>query len=238
TTGNPLIIEKCNLDMEVSKLNVLKASHLNQRYALEEMVLKRYPQQIQDLKQRIVGYEQDAHLASRHPKPQEGFSGITVMGKHIAEKEDAGKAIIDVCTRMTGSVKTDMIGEYRGFFMSISYDNVKNEYRLHLKGQLSHTAVLGTDVFGNITRMDNVIDGIAGKLEKVRAELAETQVQLENAKAEMNTPFAKEDELSEKTARLKELNVLLNMDQKDRALIDEAPEEDVPEKPKAREYER
>lgn len=237
-TGNPLIIEKCNLDMEVSKLNVLKASHLNQRYALEEMVLKRYPQQIQDLKQRIVGYEQDAHLASRHPKPQEGFSGITVMGKHIAEKEDAGKAIIDVCTRMTGSVKADMIGEYRGFCMSISYDNVKNEYRLHLKGQLSHTVVLGTDVFGNITRMDNVIDGIAGKLEKVRAELAETQVQLENAKAEMNTPFAKEDELSEKTARLKELNILLNMDQKDRALIDEAPEEDVPEKPKAREYER
>ena len=122
--------------------------------------------------------------------------------------------------------------------MSISYDNVKNEYRLHLKGQLSHTVVLGTDVFGNITRMDNVIDGIAGKLEKVRAELAETQVQLENAKAEMNTPFAKEDELSEKTARLKELNILLNMDQKDRALIDEAPEEDVPEKPKAQEYER
>ena len=237
-TGNPLIIEKCNLDMEVSKLNVLKASHLNQRYALEEMVLKRYPQQIQDLKQRIVGYEQDAHLASLHPKPQEGFSGITVMGKQLAEKEDAGKAIIDVCTRMTGSVKTDMIGEYRGFCMSISYDNVKNEYRLHLKGQLSHTVVLGTDVFGNITRMDNVIDGIAGKLEKVRAELAETQVQLENAKAEMNTPFAKEDELAEKTARLKELNILLNMDQKDRALIDEAPEEDVPEKPKAREYER
>lgn len=237
-TGNPLIIEKCNLDMEVSKLNVLKASHLNQRYALEEMVLKRYPQQIQDLKQRIVGYEQDAHLASLHPKPQEGFSGITVMGKQLAEKEDAGKAIIDVCTRMTGSVKADMIGEYRGFFMSISYDNVKNEYRLHLKGQLTHTVVLGTDVFGNITRMDNVIDGIAGKLEKVRAELAETQVQLENAKAEMNTPFAKEDELSEKTARLKELNILLNMDQKDRALIDEAPEEDVPEKPKAREYER
>lgn len=237
-TGNPLIIEKCNLDMEVSKLNVLKASHLNQRYALEEMVLKRYPQQIQDLKQRIVGYEQDARLASLHPKPQEGFSGITVMGKHITEKEDAGKAIIDICTKMTGSVKADMIGEYRGFCMSISYDNVKNEYRLHLEGQLTHTVVLGMDVFGNITRMDNVIDGIAGKLEKVRAELAETQVQLENAKAEMNTPFAKEDELSEKTARLKELNILLNMEQKDRALIDEAPEEDVPEKPKAREYER
>ncbi len=237
-TGNPLIIEKCNLDMEVGKLNVLKASHLSQKYALEEMVLKKYPQQIQDLKQRITGYEQDAFLAGQHPKPPDGFVGITVMGKKIAEKEDAGKAIIDICTKMTGSGTADMIGEYRGFFMSISYDGAKNEYQMHLKGHLSHTVVLGADVFGNITRMDNVIDGIAGKLEKVRAELSDTQVQLENAKTEMNAPFAKEAELAEKTARLKELNILLNMDQKDRSLIDDAPEDTTPERPKARDYER
>jgi hypothetical protein len=233
-TGNPLIIEKCNLDMEVGKLNVLKASHLSQKYALEEMVLKKYPKMIQDLKQRILGYEQDAHLAEQHPKPKEGFAGITLMGKKIAEKEAAGKAIIDVCSTMTGSGTAEMIGEYRGFFLSITYDGAKNEYQMHLKGTLSHTAVMGADVFGNITRIDNVIDGIAGKLEKVRSELADTEIQMKNAKEQMNAPFAKEAELKEKEARLKELNILLNMDEKDRSLIDEVPE-DEPEPVKSRE---
>lgn len=232
-TGNPLIIEKCNLDMEVGKLNVLKASHLSQKYALEEMVLKKYPKMIQDLKQRILGYEQDAHLAGLHPKPKEGFAGITLMGKELADKETAGKAIIDVCSTMTGSGTAEMIGEYRGFFLSITYDGAKNEYQMHLKGTLSHTAVLGADVFGNITRIDNVIDGIAGKLDKVRSELADTETQMKNAKEQMNAPFAKEAELKQKEARLKELNILLNMDEKDRSLIDEVPEEE-PEPVKSR----
>lgn len=234
-TGNPLIIEKCNLDMEVGKLNVLKASHLSQKYALEEMVLKKYPKMIQDLKQRILGYEQDAHLAGLHPKPKEGFAGIMLMGKELAEKEAAGKAIIDVCSTMTGSGTAEMIGEYRGFFLSITYDGAKNEYQMHLKGALSHTAMLGADVFGNITRIDNVIDGIAGKLDKVRSELANTETQMKNAKEQMNAPFAKEAELKEKEARLKELNILLNMDEKDRSLIDEVPEEE-PEQVKSRAY--
>lgn len=234
-TGNPLIIEKCNLDMEVGKLNVLKASHLSQKYALEEMVLKKYPKMIRDLKQRILGYEQDAHLAELHPKPKEGFAGITLMGKEIAEKEAAGKAIIDICTTMTSSGTAERIGEYRGFFLSITYDGAKNEYQLHLKGTLSHTAALGADVFGNITRIDNVIDGIAGKLEKVRTELADTEKQMENAKIEMSAPFSKEEELKKKETRLKELNILLNMDEKDRSLIDEVPEEE-PGPAKNRDY--
>jgi len=237
-TGNPLIIEKCNLDMEVAKLNVLKASHLSQKYALEEMVLRKYPQRIQDLKQRIFCYEQDTKLAELHPKPTEGFVGLTLMGKEIADKEAAGKAIIDVCTTMTGSGTAEMIGEYRGFFISIAYDGTKNEYQMHLKGAMTHTVVLGADVYGNITRMDNVIDGIAGKLKTASAELTETQVQMENAREEMKAPFAKEDELKEKEARLKELNILLNMDQKDRSLIDDVPDEDAQDKPRTRDYER
>ena len=231
-TGNPLIIEKCNLDMEMAKLNVLKASHLSQKYALEEMVLRKYPQIIQDLKQRIFCYEQDTKLAELHPEPAEGFVGLTLMGKEIADKEAAGKAIIDVCTTMTGSGTAEMIGEYRGFFISIAYDGTKNEYQMHLKGAMTHTVVLGADVYGNITRMDNVIDGIAGKLKTASAELTETQVQMENAREEMKAPFAKETELKEKEARLKELNILLNMDQKDRSLIDDTPEEDIPDKPR------
>ena len=236
-TGNPLIIEKCNLDMEVAKLNVLKASHLSQKYALEEMVLRKYPQMIQNLKQRIFCYEQDTKRAELHSKPAEGFVGLTLMGKEIADKEAAGKAIIDVCTTMTGSGTAEMIGEYRGFFISIAYDGTKNEYQMHLKGAMTHTVVLGADVYGNITRMDNVIDGIAGKLKTASAELTETQVQMENAREEMKAPFSKEDELKEKEARLKELNILLNMDQKDRSLFDDTTEE-AAEIPKTRQFER
>ena len=164
-TGNPLIIEKCNLDMEV------------------------------------------------------------------------GKAILDVCTKMTGSDAV-FLGQYRGFSLVLSYDGPSNEYRMTMKGTLSHTAVLEADVFGNLTRMDNVIDGLSGKLEAVRAELADTQVQLENARTELAAPFAREAELAEKTARLKELNILLNMDQKDKSLIDDVPDEDTPEKSKVRDHER
>lgn len=236
-TGNPLIIEKCNLDMDVGKLNMLKASYLSQKYALEDMVLKKYPEAITRLTERIAGYEQDVQLAAAHPKPQEGFAGITILEQSYAEKEAAGKAILDVCSKMTGSDAV-FLGQYRGFSLTLSYDGASNEYRMTMKGTLSHTAVLGADVFGNLTRMDNVIDGLPGKLEAVRTELADTQVQLENARTELAAPFAREAELAEKTARLKELNILLNMDQKDNALIDDAPDEDAPERPRSRGMER
>ena len=236
-TGNPLIIEKCNLDMEVGKLNMLKASDLSQKYALEDMVLKKYPETITRLTERIAGYEQDLQLATAHRKPQEGFAGITILEQLYADKEAAGKAILDVCTKMTGSDAV-FLGQYRGFSLVLSYDGPSNEYRMTMKGTLSHTAVLGADVFGNLTRMDNVIDGLSGKLEAVRAELADTQVQLENARTELAAPFAKEAELAEKTARLKELNILLNMDQKDKSLIDDVPDEDTPERSRSKGLER
>ena len=236
-TGNPLIIEKCNLDMEVGKLNMLKASYLSQKYALEDMVLKKYPEAITRLTDRIAGYEQDVQLSASHPKPQEGFVGITILDQPYADKEAAGKAILDVCTKMTGSDAV-FLGQYRGFSLVLSYDGPSNEYRMTMKGTLSHTAVLGADVFGNLTRMDNVIDGLSSKLEAVRAELADTQVQLENARTELAAPFARETELAEKTARLKELNILLNMDQKDKSLIDDVPDEDTPERPRSKGMER
>ena len=223
-TGNPLIIEKCNLDMEVARLNMLKASHLNQVYALEELVPRKYPAEITRLTERIAGYEKDVELAKAHPKAQEGFCGMEVEGKHYAEKEDAGKAIIDVCTKMTGSDAV-LLGQYRGFSMVLAYDGMSNEYRITLKGTLSHTVTLGADVFGNITRLDNALENLAGNLDAERAKLEEAKVQLENARTELATPFAREDELTEKTARLKELNILLNMDEKDKTLIDEAPDE-------------
>lgn len=228
-TGNPLIIEKCNLDMEVARLNMLKASHLNQVYALEELVYRKYPEEITRLTERIAGYEQDVALAAAHPKAQEGFCGMEVDGRHYTEKEDAGKAIIDVCTRMTGSDAV-LLGQYRGFSMVLAYDGRSNEYRITLKGTLSHTVTLGADVFGNITRLDNALENLAGSLQAEQNSLEETKTQLENARTELAAPFAREEELAEKTARLKELNILLNMDEKDKTLMDDTPDEgeDVP----------
>ena len=236
-TGNPLIIEKCNLDMEVAKLNMLKANHLNQKYALEELVLRKYPETITRLTERIAGYEKDLALAVEHPKPAEGFVGMEILGTAYDDKDAAGKAIIDACTTMTGSDAV-FLGQYRGFSIVLAYDGTSNEYRMTMKGTLSHTTVLGADIFGNITRMDNVIDGLQGKLDAARGELIETQVQLENARTEMNAPFFREAELNAKSARLKELNILLNMDQKDRSLLDDVPEDDAPEKARTRGYER
>ena len=236
-TGNPLIIEKCNLDMEVGKLNMLKASFLNQKYAMEELVLRRYPETIKRLTERILGYEKDLETAGKNPKPKEGFAGMILNGRAYMDKEEAGKEILELCTRLTRD-ESSLSGEYRGFDLTLSYDGFSNEYRMHMKGQLSHIAVLGSDVYGNITRMDNVLDSFSEKLQKVKAELSETKIQLENAKEEMEAPFTKEEELKEKTDRLKELNILLNMDQKDKSIIDSEPEEGNVRETRSVEYER
>ena len=236
-TGKPLIIEKCNLDVEVSKLNMLKANHLNQRFALENLVLRKYPADIAKLTEAIAGYEKDVATAQAHPKPTEGFIGMEIKGTHYSEKEAAGRAVINACTELQGSDAISL-GQYRGFFMSLQYDADHTDYKLTMKGAMSHTISLGADIFGNITRMDNLVDGLAKELAEYQAALQDTCTQLTNAKAEMETPFAKEAELVEKSVRLKELNILLNMDQKDKALLDEAPEEDSPDKEKSRSVER
>ena len=235
-TGNPLIIEKCNLDVEVSKLNMLKANHLNQRFSLENLVFRKYPAAIAELTERITGYEKDVATAKAHPKPAEAFVGMEILGTHYTERKDAGKAIINACTSLNSSEPV-LLGQYRGFSLSLQYDAAHTDYKLTLKGHLSYTISLSADAGGNITRMDNVVDGLEKTLETQRLALEEVKTQLANAKAEMEAPFAKEAELAEKSARLKELNILLNMDQKDKSLLDDAPEE-TPEKEKQRDMER
>lgn len=236
-TGNPLIIEKCTLDMEVSKLNMLKASYLNQKYVLEELVLRKYPADMSEVRERIAGYEKDLEIARAHPKIEDGFTGMVIMGVTHTEKETAGKAIIDTCTRMTDPDAIPL-GEYRGFSMTLSYDGQANEYRITLKGALSHTVVLGSDIYGNITRMDNRIDGIEEQLKVLNEKLADIQKQLENARTEMDAPFAREAELAEKTRRLQELNVLLNLDAKDKTLMADEPDEGDKVAPRKNEYAR
>ena len=235
-TGNPLIIEKCNLDVEVSKLNMLKANHLNQRFSLENLVFRKYPAATAELTEQISGYENDAATAKAHPKSAEAFVGMEILGTNYTERKDAGKAIINACTSLNSSEPVPL-GQYRGFSLILIYDSAKTDYRLTIKGHLSHTISLSADAGGNITRMDNVVDGLEKTLETQRLALEEVKTQLANAKAEMEAPFAKEAELAEKSARLKELNILLNMDQKDKSLLDDAPEE-PPEKEKQRDLER
>lgn len=236
-SGNPLILEKCNLDVEVGKLNVLKANFLNQRYALEDLALRKYPQQIAELTERIAGYEKDIDTARQHPKPDEGFTGMEIFGRQYDKKEDAGKEILAACQRLT-STESVPFGKYRGFEMRLSYDSFHAEYGIALQGALCHKVALGSDTFGNITRLDNVIADLENRRNNVKAQLEEARTQLENAGVELQKPFAKEAELAEKEKRLKEVNILLNIDQKDAALIDSEPEEDLHEKPKAKEYER
>ena len=236
-TGNPQIIEKCNLDMEVSKLNMLRASHLSQRYALEELVLRKYPAEIKELNERIAGYEQDSTHLTEHPKPAEGIAPMVLGVVIYTECENAGKAIIEACTHMNGA-ETVSIGSYRGFSMLLSYDGAANEFRMVLKGKLPHTAVLGADAGGNVTRIDNALEKITEHLVNARSQLAHTTEQLENARTEMTAPFPKEAELAEKTRRLNELNVLLNLNEQDRPVMADEPDEGDRIRPKAAERER
>lgn len=222
-TGNPLIVEKCNLDMEVDKLNMLKASHLSQKYALEELVLRKYPADITRLMERIAGYEQDVQLAAAHPKSKGDFPGMTVFGKMYGDKAEAGRAIISACAKVTDT-EAVQLGQYRGFAVDLTYDAFFNEYQMMLKGTLTHTLTIGTDIYGNFARMDHVIDGLTDDLEKTKAELADIQTQLASAKSELQAPFTQEKELKKKTARLKEVNILLNLNQKESMDFDDKDE--------------
>jgi hypothetical protein len=223
-TGNPLIIEKCQLEMDVNKLKILQASHLSQKYALEDKILKEYPQTIKRLTERITGYTADMETVAKHPADKDHFPPMKVGGILYGEKAEAGKAIIEACKAMTSPDPVPM-GEYRGFQMILSFDSYSKEHRVTLSGTLSHTVKLGTDIHGNITRLDNALEDFADSLKNCESSLAETRTQLENAQGEVDRPFPQEQEYTEKSGRLKELNVLLNMDEKDTTVLDGEPDE-------------
>jgi hypothetical protein len=238
-TGNPFIKEKMDLDIGVARLKLLKANHLSQRYALEDQIIKYFPQQIKSNEERIKGYKADiAHLAE-HTKPNEDkFSPMFISGVIYNEKAEAGKAILEVCKNIT-SPDPKTIGEYRGFTMELSFDSFSREYKISIKNELSHSVALGSDIHGNITRLDNALEGFEIKLQACEEMLSNTKTQMENAKVEMERPFIQEDELKTKSARLDELNILLNMDKKDNELVDSEPDEVIDEpSSKNREYER
>jgi hypothetical protein len=237
-TGNPLIIEKCQLEMDVNKLKILHASHLSQKYSLEDKILKEYPQEIKRLTERIAGYKADADTVTRYPSDKDHFPPMTIGGVFYAEKADAGKAIIEACKKMT-SPDPAPLGSYRGFDMTLSFDTFGKEYRVTLQGSLTHEVRLGTDIHGNITRLDNALEGFGETIRRCENNLTSVKEQLEAAKGEVDRPFPQEQEYQDKSTRLKELNVLLKLDEKDNEIFDAEPDEYDPEPPpRARDWER
>ena len=225
-SGNPMIKEKMDLDIEVSKLKLLKANHLSQKYALEDAISKGFPKQIAETQARIAGYGADIATVKENTHPNaDGFSPLTLAGVTYADKKEAGAALLTMCQTML-SPEATQIGSYRGLTLELSFDTFAREYRLTMIGQLRHTVTLGTDVFGNLQRMDNALEGLPIKEQACREQLSNLQTQLETAKAEVQKPFPREAELNTKTARLEELNTLLNLDHKEPEIVDAEPDED------------
>ena len=225
-SGNPMIKEKMDLDIEVSKLKLLKANHLSQKYALEDAISKGFPKQIAETQARIAGYGADIATVKENTHPSaDGFSPLTLAGATYADKKEAGAALLTMCQTML-SPEAAQIGSYRGLTLELSFDTFAREYRLTMIGQLRHTVTLGTDVFGNLQRMDNALEGLPIKEQTCHEQLSNLQTQLETAKAEVQKPFPREAELNTKTARLEELNSLLNLDHKEPEIVDAEPDED------------
>ena len=231
-TGDARFKEKMDLDIQVSKLRVLKQSYLSEHYDLEDRVLKYYPQTIKEYEERIAGYENDAALAEQHkPQGEDKFCPMTLKGVTYTEKADAGEMLLAICKDYPMSAPTE-IGSYRGFRMEIYYDTVNTHYCMKLCGKAKHKVDLGADALGNLTRIENELSKLPARLEAAKTKKAETIAQLETAKEEIKKPFAFEDELKEKTERLNALNIELNLNEKDTSVMDTEPEqtEEQPER--------
>ena len=236
-TGNPHIKEKMDLDIQVQKLRLLKSSFLSEKYALEDKIIKFYPQEIARRSDVIAGLKSDIERVAEYPKPSdETFIGMTVKAAFYSEKADAGNAILEACKEMTNPEPIPL-GEYRGFTMELYFE--AREYKVRLKGELGYPVTLGTDTFGNITRLDNALEGLPKRLEMNEMELDNLKKQFETAKVDVERPFPQEEELKAKTDRLNELNALLNVDKRENEIVGGEPDEgeELPEK-KQRDLER
>ena len=238
-TGNPYIKEKMDLDIQVQKLKLLKSNFLSEKYALEDQIIKYYPQRITALENRIEGLKQDVETAKQHPKPTDDrFVGMEVKGVFYSEKADAGKAIIEACKQMN-SPDPIPLGKYRGFETELLFNTAERNYEVRLKGATSRNVPLGDDAHGNIIRLDNGIERFAESLSLAENDLENTKNQLETAKKEVQKPFIQEEELKTKLARLDELNILLNMDNRENEIVGGEPDEgEVPNTRKEKTYER
>ncbi len=214
--GDPRIKERMDLDVEVSRLKLMKADHQSKQYRLEDQLLKYFPEEIEKHKGFIKGFESDLEVLAAHPHPEDGFAGMEIRGDLLTDKENAGAALLDACKEVKTSDPVQ-IGSYRGYAMSVEFSAWKQEYTLLLKGQMTHRATLGTDPRGNLTRIDNALAQMPQRLEAAKAQLDNLYQQQAAAKEEVGKPFLYEEELKSKNARLVELDTLLNIDGKGQA---------------------
>ena len=222
--GDPRIREKMDLDIEVAKLRLMKADYQSNQFKLEDQILKQYPEEIRQAQERAKGYRADMALLEAHPLPKDGFVGMAIKEKRIADKEAAGKMLLEACRLSPHDME---LGEYRGMKMTVDYDSYRQEVKLILRGEMSHTVTMGTDVYGNLTRIENALANMPQKLEKAEERIAELERQTEQARAELGKPFAQEKELEAKAARLAELNAALNIDEKRKEPMEKRPMKDV-----------
>ena len=222
--GDPRIREKMDLDIEVVKLRLMKADYQSNQFKLEDQILKQYPEEIRQAQERAKGYRADMVLLEAHPLPKDGFVGMAIKGKRIVDKEAAGKMLLEACRLSPHDME---LGEYRGMKMTVDYDSYRQEVKLVLRGEMSHTVTMGTDVYGNLTRIENALANMPQKLEKAEERIAELERQTEQARAELGKPFAQEKALEAKAARLAELNAALNIDEKRKEPMEKRPMKDV-----------
>lgn len=220
--GNPLIIEKTQLDTDVSKLKLLKQSYLSEIYRLEDMIAKYYPNRIKELEKEITNIEKDIQLVTENTNiaNEEKFSPMILKGKHYTKKEDAGKTILEIC-KTKETAELEEIGEYRGMKLELQINAARQEFELFIKGNFEYKISLGNDIYGNITRIDNALSNVEKELEQNKKELENTKKQLENAKIDVKIPFDKEDELKEKSIRLDRVNALLNLNEKESIIMED-----------------
>ena len=229
--GNPLIKEKMDLDVQVAKLKVLKADHQSQKFRLQDKLLTKFPADIQETNAYIAGVKADTQLAAAHPQVQEGFCGMTIKGVTYDEKKTAGERLVLACSELPNA-EEKVIGSYRGFELSLRFDTYRSEYQALLKGQRKYTVPLGTDPLGNIIRLDNSLNNFPERITAAENELATLHQQQAAAQIEVEKPFPQEEELTEKSARLAELNAQLDVDEKSHEPEqDEEEQEDAPRRP-------
>ena len=231
-TGNPYIKEKMDLEVSVSRLKLVKANFLSQKYALEDRLLKQYPRDVKIIEERIAGYTHDIARYEQHKS--EEFGSMTVLGIRYAEKKEAGIALLQACKAKTSPEPTPA-GSYMGFDLTLSYNPCDKSFKVTMQGALSRSVELGEDVFGNIQRMDNALNAMPNKKDREEKNLIETHRQMDNAREEIDRPFPQEEELATKSARLAELDAMLNMDKRENDALDGEIDEEQPDQAKRRE---
>lgn len=236
-TGNKHILEKTQLDSEVAKLKIVRQSYQSQIYDLEDKITRSYPNQIKEIQEKIQALEDDVkQLEENTILNEDGFSKMKIKGVEYTDKEQAEKAILETCKTKTNP-DLEEIGEYRGFKLELGFNSLEKQFTMTMKNKYSYSIFLGSDIYGNITRINNALDGIKDKIPDQKLRLEDIEKQLETAKIEVQKPFPKELELKEKMKKLEELNILLKIDEKEKQVLDASNDElDMTDKEK--EYQR